>query len=77
MLRNRRQKISPMLFLGMILLFLSGSTRLLLHHGTHLSEANTYGALGLIYGLVIGFMIVALARASRRSKCETDGSQQQ
>jgi fumarate reductase subunit D len=74
--RNRRQKTSLMLFTGMILLFVSGSTRLLLHHGTHLSEANVDGALGLIYGLAIGFMIVALARLSRRSKCETDGGHQ-
>jgi peptidoglycan/LPS O-acetylase OafA/YrhL len=72
MLRNRRQKISLMLFTGMILLFLASSTRLLLHHGTHLSEANADGALGLVFGLAIGFMIVGLARTSRRSKCETE-----
>ena len=76
MLRNRRKKINPMLFIGIILLPLTSSIGLLLHHNTHLSEANVDGALGLIYGLAIGFMIVALARASRRSKCATDGGQQ-
>jgi hypothetical protein len=76
MLRNSRQKFNPLLFTGIIILALAGGTRLLLHHGTHLSEANADGALGFLYGLAIGCMIVGLVRNSRRSKCNPDGRQQ-
>jgi len=72
MLRNRRQKFNPIIFIGLIILSLAGSARLLLQHNTHLSESNVDGAIGFLMGLAIGFMIVVLVRLSRRSKCETD-----